>query len=243
MAAVTHDQHGPQRRDEPAEERRQAALTAFLGAGMPAPPSTALVVQALAGARRAVAVHLQRGLAIDQWLAGEIRLRGIRENAAILAVMETPGQREEAARAYRQQHPDRTCVLNGLLAVLDHTLPIRMSPAAALHQASGPRSTVRYQHFLGICRTSGCQSKIKIVAPDVSASRRPLTVNERGPAGIVVFGHSGARRRTRRPGKQMTIRQWPRAVVRKGETLISKNYVGLSDRNSDADGCVRSLGS
>jgi len=139
MAAVTHDQHGPQHRDGPAEEGRQGALTAFLAAGMPAPPSTALVVQALDGARRAVAEQQQRGLAIDQWLAGEIRLRGIRENAAILAVIEAPGQRGEAARAYRQQHPDRTGVLNDLLAWLDRTLPIRTSPTAALHQASWPR--------------------------------------------------------------------------------------------------------
>jgi hypothetical protein len=120
MAAVTYDQHGAQHRDRPAEERRKAVLAAFLSAGMPASPSTALLVQALAGARRAVAAHQQRGLAIDQWLAGEVCLRGIRENAAVLAVLETPGQREETARAYRQQHPDRIGVLNDLLAVLDH---------------------------------------------------------------------------------------------------------------------------
>ena len=117
MAAVTHDQHS----DQPAGECRQAALAAFLSAGMPAPPSTAQLVQALAGARRAVAVHQQRGLPVGQWLASEVRLRGIRENAAVLAVLETPGQREETARVYRQQHPDRTGVLNDLLAVLDHT--------------------------------------------------------------------------------------------------------------------------
>jgi hypothetical protein len=53
MAVLTHDQHG----GRPAGERRQAALAAFLAAGMPAPPSTALTVQALASARRAVAAH------------------------------------------------------------------------------------------------------------------------------------------------------------------------------------------
>ena len=116
MAAVTHDQHG----GRPTGERRQTALAAFLGAGMPAAPSTALLVQALAGARRAVAAHQQRGHAIDQWLASEVRQGGIRENAAVLAVMETPGQREATARSYRQQHPDRTGVLNDLLAVLAH---------------------------------------------------------------------------------------------------------------------------
>jgi hypothetical protein len=121
MAAVTHDQQGGQHGDRRAEERRQAALTAFLGAGMYAPPSTAQLVQALADARRAVTVHQQRGLAIDQWLAGEARLRGTRENAAVLAVLETPGLREETARAYRQQHPDRAGVLNDLLAALGDT--------------------------------------------------------------------------------------------------------------------------
>jgi hypothetical protein len=37
------------------------------------------------------------------------------------AILETPGQREEAARAYRQRRPDRIGVLNDLLAKLDHT--------------------------------------------------------------------------------------------------------------------------
>ena len=116
MAVVTHGQHS----DRHPEERRQAALTAFLSAGLPAAPSTALLVQALAAARRAVAAKQQNGPAIDQWLAGEIRLRGIRENAAVLAALETPGHREETARAYHEQHPDRTRELNDLLAVLDH---------------------------------------------------------------------------------------------------------------------------
>ena len=116
MAAVTHDQHG----GRSAGECRQAALAAFLGAGMPAPPSNALMVQALASARREVAVHQQRGHGVEQWLASEVRQRGIRENAAVLAVLETPGHREETARAYCDQHPDRTGVLNDLLAVLDH---------------------------------------------------------------------------------------------------------------------------
>ena len=121
MATVTHDQQGGQHRDRPTEERRQTALTAFLGAVMSAPPSIAQRVQALADARHAVTVHHQRGLAIDQWLASEVRLRGTRENAAVLAVLETHGQRDEIARAYRQQHPDRIGVLNYLLAALDHT--------------------------------------------------------------------------------------------------------------------------
>ena len=87
---------------------------------MPSLPSKALIVEALARARRAVAVHQGHGRALDEWLAGEVRLRGIRENAAILAVLELrPGRREETARAYRHEHPDRAGALSGLLAVLD----------------------------------------------------------------------------------------------------------------------------
>jgi len=104
--------------DTPAE--RRAALLAFLGAGLPSPPSKALIVQVLAGARRAVATYQARGLAVDQWLAGEVRLRGIRENAAVLAVLELlPGLREQTARTYRHEHPDRVGALSDLLAVLD----------------------------------------------------------------------------------------------------------------------------
>jgi hypothetical protein len=110
--------------DAPAEERRRAALIAFLGAGMQSPPSKALIVEVLAGARRAVALHQPYGRALDEWLAGEVRLRGIRENAAVLAVLELlPGRGEEAARAYRREHPDRAGVLGDLLAVLDQPGP------------------------------------------------------------------------------------------------------------------------
>jgi hypothetical protein len=118
IVAAMDGQHGAERGDRPAEERRRAALIAFLSAGMPSPPSTALLVEALAGARRTVVMHQARGLAVDHWLASEVRLRGIRENAAVLAVLEMPRRREETARAYRQQHPDRVGALNDLLAVL-----------------------------------------------------------------------------------------------------------------------------
>jgi hypothetical protein len=77
------------------------------------------MVEVLAGARRAAAMHQMHGRALEEWLAGEVRLRGIRENAAVLAVLELPGRREEAARAYRHEHPDRAGVLSDLLAVFD----------------------------------------------------------------------------------------------------------------------------
>ena len=119
IVAVMDGQRGVGGGDLPAEERRRAALIAFIGAGMPSPPSTALMVAALADARRVVAMHQARGLAVDQWLAVEVRLRGIRENVAVLAVLEMPGRRAEIAAAYRRQHPDRAGALNDLLAVLD----------------------------------------------------------------------------------------------------------------------------
>lgn len=118
IVAVMSDQHGAGCVDTPAE--RSAALVSFLGAGMPSPPSKALIVEALARARRAVAMHRGHGLALDQWLNGEVRLRGIRENAAVLAVLELRlGRREETAQAYRHEHPDRSSALSGLLAALD----------------------------------------------------------------------------------------------------------------------------
>jgi hypothetical protein len=119
IVAVMDSQRCVDGGDLPAEDRRRAALIAFIGAGMPSSPSTALMVAALADARRAVAVHQARGLAVGQWLAGEVRLRGIRENVAVLAVLDMHGRRAEIAEAYRQQHPDRAGALNDLLAVLD----------------------------------------------------------------------------------------------------------------------------
>jgi hypothetical protein len=54
------------------------------------------MVEALGRARRAVAMHQGHGLALDEWLASEVRLREIRRNAAVLAVLELrPGRREE----------------------------------------------------------------------------------------------------------------------------------------------------
>jgi hypothetical protein len=80
------------------EERYRQAITAFAGAGLRPPPSRALAVTALAGARRSVASHQARGESLGKWLAGEVRVRGIRENAAVLAVLELPEYRAMAAQ-------------------------------------------------------------------------------------------------------------------------------------------------
>jgi hypothetical protein len=69
-------------------------------------------------ARAARSPPIWRGESTSEWLASEIRLRGIRENAAVLAVMEIPEYRYPAAQAYALRYPDRLKVLNDLLAVL-----------------------------------------------------------------------------------------------------------------------------
>lgn len=78
----------------------------------------------------------------------------------MLAVLETPGHREETARAYRERHPDRTGVLNELLVVLAQPKPSRTSPPLRSIKLSGrgplpliPRPSVAHQ-LSEMCRTS-----------------------------------------------------------------------------------------
>jgi len=90
---------------------------AFLGAGLHDRPSRAVMVSALAGARPTVALLQSRGEPVADWLASETRLRGIRENAAALAVMEIHEHRHDTAQACVRDHPDRIGVVGDLLAV------------------------------------------------------------------------------------------------------------------------------
>jgi hypothetical protein len=62
----------------------------FLGAGLFQRPSRAQAVAALAATRREVASCRARGESAGQWLAAEVHHRGIRENAAVLAVLVIP---------------------------------------------------------------------------------------------------------------------------------------------------------
>ncbi len=101
-----------------SDEQRQTAIVAFLGAGLVPGVSTAVFVSTLAEARRTVAAHHVKHLPVDDWLAGETRLRGVRENAAVLAVLESGARRQEVADAYRDRYPDRGDVLDQVLAVL-----------------------------------------------------------------------------------------------------------------------------
>jgi hypothetical protein len=117
--AACHPCHvGDEDRAQHGEEPRRKAIMAFLGAGLHQAPTPATAVPALASARRMVTSLLSRHEPITPWLANEIRLRGIRENAAILAVMEMPEYRHGTAQAYARDHPERLDVLRALLAVL-----------------------------------------------------------------------------------------------------------------------------
>src|SRR5262245_66298123 len=93
--------------DDPSQERRHAAVVSFLGAGLSFPLPTSVMVSALAAARREVKAHLARRAPVDCWLESEVRLRGVRENAAVLAVLDLPERRAEVAEGYRRDHPDR----------------------------------------------------------------------------------------------------------------------------------------
>ncbi|WP_344502141.1 hypothetical protein [Dactylosporangium maewongense] len=85
---------------------------------MAVPPSRAVMVSALGEARRAVRERRERGLEIGEWLDGEVRLRGVRENAAVLAVLEVPEWRDGVAARYRGAHPERADILAAVLAVI-----------------------------------------------------------------------------------------------------------------------------
>jgi hypothetical protein len=118
--------------DPPMQERRHVAVLAFLGAGLSSAPSTAVLVSALAEARRAVAMYQARNLPVDAWLADEVHVRGVRENAAVLAVLELHERRAEIAEMYRRQHCacriPRPCSSRGVLILVEDTAE-SVSPA------------------------------------------------------------------------------------------------------------------
>jgi hypothetical protein len=89
------------------DERRRAALVRFLSAGLDPAASRAVLVCALAEARRTAALRL-RGEPLAQWLANETRLRGVRENAAILAALEVSGD-SDTNRRFLQEEISAAC--------------------------------------------------------------------------------------------------------------------------------------
>jgi hypothetical protein len=77
------------------------------------------LVERLADAARTVRELKRRGRQLEDWLADEMRIRGIRENAAVLAVLEISDPGSALAQAYAERYPDRLPELNELLAVLN----------------------------------------------------------------------------------------------------------------------------
>jgi hypothetical protein len=71
-----------------------------------------LLVDMLATARRtAAAADLQ---ALRTWMDTKVRRGGLCENAALVAVLDTP-LRSEALAAYDRAHPDRRAIVSSLL--------------------------------------------------------------------------------------------------------------------------------
>ncbi|MFF5235039.1 hypothetical protein [Dactylosporangium sp. NPDC000521] len=124
--------------EQDAESRRSEAIVGFLSAGLDVPPSRAVIVSALGEARRVVRGRRELGLGIGEWLDGEVRLRGVRENAAVLAVLEVPEWRDGAAGGYRGAHPERAGVLEAVLAVIGQA-PVVHRPCVVGVRLEGAR--------------------------------------------------------------------------------------------------------
>ena len=98
---------------------RQTALVELLAAGIVPVPTANQLVTALADARRHVASYHARNEPLDDWLATQVKRRGVIENAAVLAAVELPVYREMAANLYRRSHPERWPQLDGFLRQLE----------------------------------------------------------------------------------------------------------------------------
>jgi hypothetical protein len=109
------------------------AIVAFLNAGLAAPPPHAEMLRALATARLSVASYQHRQTPLTAWLAGEIRVGGLRENAAVLAVIEAPDEQEKAARDYLRRYPTRAGELHNLLACTKAQPVVPLGHAASPH--------------------------------------------------------------------------------------------------------------
>ena len=92
---------------------------AFLAAAVTGPLARATALDALATARREVAAPSAEQDSIVVWVQSEIRLRGIRESAAVLATMEADINRHVVAEAYRRNHLDHAELVDQMLAALD----------------------------------------------------------------------------------------------------------------------------
>lgn len=97
---------------------RQSAVAAFLEAGIDPPPSKASMVAALGEARRMVNSIQANPQAVDSWLRGQIKMRGVGGNAAAIAVLEIPGLRDNAERICCEARPEQASLVRRLLESL-----------------------------------------------------------------------------------------------------------------------------
>jgi hypothetical protein len=102
------------------EDRRSSAVVAFLGAGLDPRPTRATMVERLADASRTVEELRNRNQPVDDWLAEQMRCRGIRENAAVLAVLEMAVPASGLAKSFPERYPTREPELKELLRVLSN---------------------------------------------------------------------------------------------------------------------------
>ncbi len=105
--------------EEPDDERplRDAQLALF-AAGADRRPEPWQVVERFAEASRAVAELRHRGRPLDGWLSEQIRTRGLRENAAVIAALEQPDYRDRVAREFTERYPDRAELGRSLVELL-----------------------------------------------------------------------------------------------------------------------------
>jgi hypothetical protein len=89
---------------------RPAGISAVLCAGVTPRPPEWLQVELLAAGRRAADADLAE---FGRWAAEQVRLGGIRENAAVVAAMDT-GLRDQITATCLKAHPDRGNLIDEL---------------------------------------------------------------------------------------------------------------------------------
>ena len=121
LTAVIRDACNDQLHGRSADDAaRSQAITAFLSSGVVPEPTKALLVRALAAARRSVRELRDAGKPVAAWLGTQSRYGGLRENAATVAVLEIPELTAEVAADYAERFPDRAGVLRRMLDCLPH---------------------------------------------------------------------------------------------------------------------------
>ena len=67
----------------------------------------------------AILARVAHGQLVSEWVSDQIRVRGVRECAAVFATMEADIDRYALAEAYRARYPNRAELLDELLTAFD----------------------------------------------------------------------------------------------------------------------------